>query len=96
MRRLLLGAALLAAATSAEVAIPSEVYFSRVPPTWPDRSSRGATHVAEVPYLFDSFALPNSAQVLGDTVTTEAATLPGGGDAGFLRLRLPTTPEGRC
>jgi hypothetical protein len=34
--------------------------------------------------------------VLGDTVTTEAATLPGGGDAGFLRLRLPTTPEGRC
>lgn len=28
-------------------------YFTRVPPTAPGRPSRGATHVAEVPYMFD-------------------------------------------
>lgn len=31
-------------------------YFTRVPPAPPDRSSRGATHVAEIPYMFDNLA----------------------------------------
>jgi para-nitrobenzyl esterase len=94
-------------------------YFTRVPPTLPDRPSRGATHVAEIPYMFDNMAPPSPwtdvdrrladvmssywvnfartgdpngaglptwpayhdaatgrAQVLGDAVTTEAATVP--------------------
>ncbi len=29
-------------------------YFTHVPPTLPDRPSRGATHVAEIPYMFDN------------------------------------------
>jgi para-nitrobenzyl esterase len=29
-------------------------YFTHVPPSPPDRPSRGATHVAEVPYMFDN------------------------------------------
>jgi para-nitrobenzyl esterase len=29
-------------------------YFTRVPPTPPDRPSRGATHVAEIPYMFNN------------------------------------------
>ena len=33
-------------------------YFTRVPPTLPDRPSRGATHVAEIPYMFDNLAPP--------------------------------------
>jgi para-nitrobenzyl esterase len=31
-------------------------YFTRVPPSPPDRPSRGATHVAEIPYMFDNLA----------------------------------------
>ena len=31
-------------------------YFTRVPPTPPDRPSRGATHVAEIPYMFNNLA----------------------------------------
>jgi para-nitrobenzyl esterase len=31
-------------------------YFTRVPPTLPDRPSRGATHVAEIPYMFDNLS----------------------------------------
>ncbi len=35
------------------------VYFcTRVPPKLPDRPSRGATHVAEIPYMFDNLAPP--------------------------------------
>jgi para-nitrobenzyl esterase len=33
-------------------------YFTRVPPALPDRPSRGATHVAEIPYMFDNLAAP--------------------------------------
>jgi para-nitrobenzyl esterase len=33
-------------------------YFTRVPPPLPDRPSRGATHVAEIPYMFDNLAPP--------------------------------------
>jgi para-nitrobenzyl esterase len=33
-------------------------YFTRVPPTLPGRPSRGATHVAEIPYMFDNLAPP--------------------------------------
>jgi para-nitrobenzyl esterase len=33
-------------------------YFTRVPPALPDRPSRGATHVAEIPYMFDNLAPP--------------------------------------
>ena len=33
-------------------------YFTRMPPTLPDRPSRGATHVAEIPYMFDNLAPP--------------------------------------
>jgi para-nitrobenzyl esterase len=33
-------------------------YFTRVPPSLPDRPSRGATHVAEIPYMFDNLAPP--------------------------------------
>jgi len=33
-------------------------FFTRVPPTLPDRPSRGATHVAEIPYMFDNLAPP--------------------------------------
>jgi para-nitrobenzyl esterase len=33
-------------------------YFTRVPPTVPDRPSRGATHVAEIPYMFDNLSSP--------------------------------------
>ena len=29
-------------------------YFTHVPPTLPDRPSRGAAHVAEIPYMFDN------------------------------------------
>jgi para-nitrobenzyl esterase len=29
-------------------------YFTRVPPAPPDRPSRGATHVAEISYMFDN------------------------------------------
>jgi para-nitrobenzyl esterase len=29
-------------------------YFTRVPPSPPDRPSRGATHVAEIPYMFNN------------------------------------------
>jgi len=31
-------------------------YFTRVPPSAPDRPSRGATHVAEIPYTFNNLA----------------------------------------
>lgn len=31
-------------------------YFTRVPPPPPDRPSRGATHVAEIPYMFNNLA----------------------------------------
>jgi para-nitrobenzyl esterase len=31
-------------------------YFTRVPPSPPDRPSRGATHVAEIPYMFNNLA----------------------------------------
>jgi para-nitrobenzyl esterase len=31
-------------------------YFTRVPPPLPDRPSRGATHVAEIPYSFNNLA----------------------------------------
>ncbi len=33
-------------------------YFTRVPPSLPDRPSRGATHVAEIPYMFENLAPP--------------------------------------
>ncbi|HEY3518858.1 MAG TPA: carboxylesterase family protein [Gammaproteobacteria bacterium] len=33
-------------------------YFTRVPPALADRPSRGATHVAEIPYMFDNLAPP--------------------------------------
>jgi para-nitrobenzyl esterase len=33
-------------------------YFTRVPPALPDRPSRGATHVAEIPYMFDNLGPP--------------------------------------
>jgi para-nitrobenzyl esterase len=33
-------------------------YFTRVPPPLPNRPSRGATHVAEIPYMFDNLAPP--------------------------------------
>ena len=33
-------------------------YFTRVPPALPDRPSRGATHVAEIPYMFDNLSSP--------------------------------------
>ena len=33
-------------------------YFTRVPPSLPDRPSRGATHVAEIPYMFNNLAPP--------------------------------------
>jgi len=101
-------------------------YFTRVPPTPPDRSSRGATHVAEIPYMFDNLAAgppwtdvdrqlattmssywanfarkgdPNGpglppwpayrnaaagkVQILGDTVTTEAVSVPSTATLGY-------------
>jgi para-nitrobenzyl esterase len=101
-------------------------YFTRVPPSPPDRPSRGATHVAEIPYMFDNLAAgspwtdvdrqlastmssywvnfarsgdPNGpgltpwptyrnattgkAQILGDTVATEAASVPATAALGF-------------
>jgi para-nitrobenzyl esterase len=104
-------------------------YFSRVPPTLPDRPPRGATHAAEIPYMFDNLAPPSpwtevdrrladvmssywvnfartgdpngaglpvwpayrdaatgKAQVLGDTVTTEAATVPAAATLAFFDL----------
>jgi para-nitrobenzyl esterase len=33
-------------------------YFTRVPPAPADRPSRGATHVAEIPYMFDNLSSP--------------------------------------
>jgi para-nitrobenzyl esterase len=94
-------------------------YFTRVPPPLPNRPSRGATHVAEIPYMFDNLAPPTpwtgidrqladtmssywvnfartgdpngaglpawpayldatsgKAQILGETVHTESATVP--------------------
>jgi para-nitrobenzyl esterase len=33
-------------------------FFTRVPPTLPDRPSRGATHVAEIPYMFHNLSSP--------------------------------------
>jgi para-nitrobenzyl esterase len=32
-------------------------YFTRVPPSPPDRPSRGATHVAEIPYMFNNLGV---------------------------------------
>jgi para-nitrobenzyl esterase len=36
-------------------------YFTRVPPSPPDRPSRGATHVAEIPYMFGNLIPPTLA-----------------------------------
>lgn len=42
------------AAAQAEIGRSAYVYyFTRVPPAPPGRESRGATHVAEIPYVFD-------------------------------------------
>jgi para-nitrobenzyl esterase len=49
-------------------------YFTRVPPTVDGRPSRGATHVAEVPYMFDNLAPPvpwtDVDRKLADTMST--------------------------
>jgi para-nitrobenzyl esterase len=56
----------------------SDVYlyfFTRVPPTTPDRPSRGATHVAEIPYMFDNLpagpvAWTDTDRKLADTMSS--------------------------
>jgi para-nitrobenzyl esterase len=47
-------------------------YFTRVPPSPPDRPSRGATHVAEISYMFDNLA---AAQPWTDVDTRLADTM---------------------
>jgi len=50
-------------------------YFTRVPPSPPDRPSRGATHVAEIPYMFNNLnagAVPwtDTDRQLADTMSS--------------------------
>jgi para-nitrobenzyl esterase len=47
-------------------------YFTRVPPSPPDRPSRGATHVAEVPYMFNNLPVGPLAWTDADRRLAEA------------------------
>ncbi|HZF28364.1 MAG TPA: carboxylesterase family protein [Gammaproteobacteria bacterium] len=59
-------------------------YFTRVPPAPPGRPSRGATHVAEVPYMFDNLASgppwTDVDQKLADTMSSYWANFARSGD----------------
>jgi carboxylesterase type B len=59
-------------------------YFTRVPPSPPDRPSRGATHVAEIAYMFDNLAagLPwtDVDRELADTMSSYWVNFANSGD----------------
>jgi para-nitrobenzyl esterase len=72
-------------------------YFTRVPPSPPDRPSRGATHVAEIPYMFDNLAAgqpwTDVDEKLADTMSSYWANFARSGDPNG--PGLPTWPAYR-